>query len=291
MIKRKKHQQYYWTEKTDKALERYIKWETKPHIQQRIFQEHIEIPLRNISRRVIGNVTWKEQREKLVEYLEYENTTPTKERENLVDECVSFFFTTLLPYIKTSIELVNKGKEKTIQSNFAYINYSIRIELLGINKERTKNSIGGANIEDIPYSDTKKDYNYLLFKKKMYVPSSDQTEFDSEALYINDLLSYWDKNIPLIWKKENQGLQRTIAENVIELMRRSKKIKHFKVDSMRRYLRKMMDWDSGTNIYNTKGSSGGQRNKFNRVIRFMRDRNDLLRSQYKKRGMIDFYYI
>ena len=58
MIKRKKHQQYYWTEKTDKALERYIKWETKPHIQQRIFQEHIEIPLRNISRRVIGNVTW-----------------------------------------------------------------------------------------------------------------------------------------------------------------------------------------------------------------------------------------
>ena len=204
---------------------------------------------------------------------------------------MSFFFTTLLPYIKTSIELVNKGKEKTIQSNFAYINYSIRIELLGINKERTKNSIGGANIEDIPYSDTKKDYNYLLFKKKMYVPSSDQTEFDSEALYINDLLSYWDKNIPLIWKKENQGLQRTIAENVIELMRRSKKIKHFKVDSMRRYLRKMMDWDSGTNIYNTKGSSGGQRNKFNRVIRFMRDRNDLLRSQYKKRGMIDFYYI
>jgi len=291
MIKRKKHQQYYWTEKTDKALERYIKWETKPHIQQRIFQEHIEIPLRNISRRVIGNVTWKEQGEKLVEYLEYEDTTPTKERENLVDECVSFFFTTLLPYIKTSIELVNKGKEKTIQSNFAYINYSIRIELLGINKERTKNSIGGANIEDIPYSDTKKDYNYLLFKKKMYVPSSDQTEFDSEALYINDLLSYWDKNIPLIWKKENQGLQRTIAENVIELMRRSKKIKHFKVDSMRRYLRKMMDWDSGTNIYNTKGSSGGQRNKFNRVIRFMRDRNDLLRSQYKKRGMIDFYYI
>ena len=47
MLKRKKHQQWSWTDKTDYAVERYIKWTSKPLIQKRIFSEHIEIPLRN----------------------------------------------------------------------------------------------------------------------------------------------------------------------------------------------------------------------------------------------------
>ena len=48
MIKRKKHQQWRWTDKTDSAVDRFIEWKSKPHIQKRIFEEHIEIPLRNI---------------------------------------------------------------------------------------------------------------------------------------------------------------------------------------------------------------------------------------------------
>ena len=123
----------------------------------------------------------------------------------------------------------------------------------------------------------------------MYVPSFDE-KIDNDTIYIGEMLSYWDKNIPLIWNKKNQGLQREIARNVIKLMRRSDEIIYFRVDSMRRYLRKMMNWEKGENIYNKKGGSG-KRNQFNRVIRFMRDRNKLLKSQYDKKGMIDFYYI
>ena len=74
--------------------------------------------------------------------------------------------------------------------------------------------------------------------------------FFDEVDYINLMMNYWDKNIEYIWNRSNQELQRQIAHNVIELFRRKNQIKHFKVDSMRRYLRKMMNWDSGTNIYN-----------------------------------------
>jgi len=311
MIKRKKHQVYDWNEKTDSAIERYVKWEKKPHIQQRIFQEHIEIPLRNTSRRLIKNVMFFNKGERLMEYDPYsdksyfDNESITSSEaynqglENLVDECVSFFYTTLFPYIRNSILLVNEGEEKTVQSNFGYVNSSIRHYLVNLNIERTWNSVGGKYVEELPEGGTSRDYSFILYRDEWKKNQKDGTsnshlfehKFDNDTIYIGELLSYWDKNIPLIWKKDNQGLQRVVAENVIKLMRRSEKIKHFKVDSMRRYLRKMMDWDSGTNIYNTKGSSGGQRNKFNRVIRFMRDRNTLLWNQFKKTGMIDYYYI
>ena len=105
MKKRKKHQEYKWTDKTDYAMERYIKWESKPHIQQRIYHEHIEFPLRNISRRLIKGVMYINKGERLIEfdpfsdksYFDDEKITSSeaynKELENLVDECVSFFFT------------------------------------------------------------------------------------------------------------------------------------------------------------------------------------------------------
>ena len=67
-------------------------------------------------------------------------------------------------------------------------------------------------------------------------------------------------------------------------MRRSQKIKHFKVVSMRRYLRKMMGWKKGDNIYNS-----GKRNTFNDIIMFMKRRNLRLRKQYIEKGYIDFY--
>ena len=226
MIQRKKHQQYNWTEKSDYALERYIKWEEKPHIQQRIFQEHLEIPLRNISRRLIKGVMFLNKGERLMEYDPYSDKSYfddksitsseayNQELENLVDECVSFFFTTLYPYIKNG----------TIDNNFGYINSSINHYLINLNMERTKNSIGGKYLDELPENRTDKDYYFILYKKGLKTPSLED-QFDNETIYINELLSYWDKNIPLIWKKKNQSLQRDVAVNVIELMRRSKKIK------------------------------------------------------------------
>ena len=54
----------------------------------------------------------------------------------------------------------------------------------------------------------------------------------------------------------------------------------------------MMGWETGDKVYSKKGmKGGGQRNAFNKVLRKMRDRNKLLRLQYRSKGMIDFYYI
>lgn len=277
MLQRKKHQQWSWTDKTDGAIERYIKWESKPHIQTRIYHEHIEVPLRNLSRRLIKNQIYFNKGEKLIQYDPYKESSYEGEIDNLVDESVSFFFTTLIPYIKNG----------SIENIFGYVNSSIRHNLLQMNIERSSGTFKWEPLYGLGKDDS------LMHRSGMELPKIEGSDLSiDEVDYINLLLNYWDKNIENIWSKSNQELQRTIAGNVVELMRRSEKIKHFKVDSMRRYLRKMMNWDSGTNIYNKKGSkTGGQRNAFNKVIRFMRDRNKLLRNQYNHKGMIDFYYI
>jgi hypothetical protein len=308
-IKRSKHQNYSWSDKVDYALERYVKWEHKPHIQKKIFKEHIEIPLRNNARSVLKKTMWLKRGEKLMEFDPYDDKSfiedplfsevrkinsseaYVNEIEDIVDTCISFFFTTLFPYIRNSILLVNDGEEKTIISNVAYFRGALYNELIGLNRERSKNSIGGKYWEELPDQSTKGDYYFELYRKGMIVPSLEK-EIDNENLYINELLNYWDKNIEHIWNRSNQEFQRTVAQNVVELMRRSNKIKSFKVDSMRRYLRKMMGWEEGESVYSKKGSkSGGQRNAFNKVIRFMRDRNKLLRTQYNHKGVIDFYYM
>lgn len=277
MLKRKKHQQWDWTSKTDSAVGRYIKWSSKPHIQERIYKEHIEIPLRNTSRRVIKNQIYFNKGEKLIQYDPYKESSYEQEIENLVDECVSFFFTTLIPYI-------NNGK---IENIFGYVYSSIKHNLLQMNIERSSGTFDWKPLYGYDEDDS------VLHRGGVELPKIEGSDVSiDEVDYINLMLNYWDKNIPIIWGRSNQDLQRKVASNIVELMRRSQKIKHFKVDSMRRYLRKMMDWNKGEHVYNKKGSkSGGSRNAFNRVIHFMRDRNKLLKSQYNKKGMIDFYYI
>ena len=88
--------------------------------------------------------------------------------------------------------------------------------------------------------------------------------------------------------RSNQDLQRKVS-NVIELMR-SHKIKHFKVDSMRRYLRKMMDWKKKNMSIIKKVVSLVEVGNLTSYPLYER-RNKLLKSQYEKTGMIDFYYI
>tara|TARA_B100001250_G_scaffold414622_2_gene454807 strand:+ start:5106 stop:6101 length:996 start_codon:yes stop_codon:yes gene_type:complete len=298
---RKKFQNSHWSDKVDKAIERYVKWEHKPHIQKRIFREHIGIPLRNVSRSILKKTIFLKRGEKLMEFDPYNDKSwiedplfkelkkidgkeaYDKEIENIVDECVSFFFTTCYPYIRNSILLVNEGEEQTIKSNIGYIRVAIYHYLINLNRERSRNSVGGKYWEELPDQSTQGDYYFELYKKGMVVPSTEK-EIDNELIYVNELLDYWDKNIPLIWKRKNQELARTTARNVVELMRRSQKIKHFKVVSMRRYLRKMMGWEKGDNIYNS-----GKRNTFNDIIMFMKKRNKLLRKQYVEKGYIDFY--
>ena len=277
MLKRKQHQQFKWTEKTNSAIDRYIKWEVKPHIQQRIYKEHIQFPLRNVSHGLVNKALWFGKGEKLFEYDPYQKDSSWSiEKENLVDECVSYFFTTLLPYIKNG-NIDDYGK---------YVYEAIRRNLIQLNHE---DSNGIVNWKPVPVEE----YDEKINRRGMELPKIVGSDLSVDEMdYINLMLNYWDKNIPIIWGRSNQDLQRKVASNVIELMRRSHKIKHFKVDSMRRYLRKMMDWKKGEHVYNKKGSkSGGSRNAFNRVIHFMRDRNKLLKSQYDKTGMIDFYYI
>ena len=279
MIKKKQHQPYSWISKTDDALNRYFKWESKPHIQNRIYKEHIEIPLRNIILRMIIKEQSKGNWEKLIEYgfknYNIEDDYGNKanpiimERNNLVDECVSFFFTTLCPYIKNG----------TIKNNFAYLYKSIHHYFTTKNIENS-NTLNYT--EPLPSFDSKNEKFFRDNSEFVKIPDSNLS--DDETEFINLMMNYWEHNIDFIWRGD---LQREIARNVVELFRRSHTIKYFRTTSMRRYLRKMMEWKSNEGIYNKKGS-GGNRNAFNNVIRKMRDRNRLMRQQYLLRGTIDF---
>jgi hypothetical protein len=265
-----------WTSKTDSAIERWTKSENKPRLQDKIYKEHIETPLRVLSRRNIKTNIYKRKGEKLFQYDPNKQSSYEEEIDNLVDDCVGFFFTTCYPYIK------NGRIETTI---FGYVNTAVRRYLIDLNTERTDGVF-----EFNPHYGIGKD-DSTLHRSGIELPKIEGSDLSiDEVEYINLMMNYWDKNIEYIWNRSTQELQRQIAHNIIELFRRKNQIKHFKVDSMRRYLRKMMNWDAGTNIYNVKGG-GSKRNVFNRVIRFMRDRNKLLKFQYNKRGMIDFYYI
>lgn len=100
----------------------------------------------------------------------------------------------------------------------------------------------------------------------------------------NQVMGYWDKNIEYIWSRKNQTNSRIVARAVVELMRRSQQIKFFKVDSMRRYLRKMLGWEG------IESTNKPERNTFNKVILDMKKRNKLLRLQYDKTGRICYHY-
>jgi len=102
---------------------------------------------------------------------------------------------------------------------------------------------------------------------------------------IGRFLDHWDKNIDEIWSRKNQELHRTCARNIVTLMRRSHRILHTKQDSMMFYLRKMLGWKRDENVKNTS-----KRNVFTGVIQIMRKRNQQLRKQYNRKGLIDFYY-
>ena len=266
-----------WTDSTNLAVKRYIKWENKPSTTKRIYKEHIQTPLRNLCKRNVKTQMFFGKGEKLIQYDPFKETSYDDEIENLVNECVSFFFTTLLPYIK----------EGNIDNIFGYINSSIKHNLILMNTQRSSGTFDWEPLYGYGQDDS------LMHRSGMELPKIKGSDLSiDEVHYINLMLNYWDKNIDNIWKQKNQEFQRTVARNVIDLMRRSKKIKHFKVDSMRRYLRKMMGWETGDKVYSKKGmKGGGQRNAFNKVLRKMRDRNKLLRLQYKSKGMIDFYYI
>ena len=266
-----------WTDSTNLAVKRYIKWENKPSTTKRIYKEHIQTPLRNLCKRNVKTQMFFGKGEKLIQYDPFKETSYDDEIENLVNECVSFFFTTLLPYIK----------EGNIDNIFGYINSSIKHNLILMNTQRSSGTFDWEPLYGYGQDDS------LMHRSGMELPKIKGSDLSiDEVHYVNLIMNYWDKNIDNIWKQKNQEFQRTVARNVIDLMRRSKKIKHFKVDSMRRYLRKMMGWETGDKVYSKKGmKGGGQRNAFNKVLRKMRDRNKLLRLQYKSKGMIDFYYI
>ena len=115
-----------WTDSTNLAVKRYIKWENKPSTTKRIYKEHIQTPLRNLCKRNVKTQMFFGKGEKLIQYDPFKETSYDDEIENLVNECVSFFFTTLLPYIK----------EGNIDNIFGYINSSIKHNLILMNTQR-----------------------------------------------------------------------------------------------------------------------------------------------------------
>lgn len=278
MYKKKKHQQISWTERTSSALDRYFKWESKPHIQERIYKEHIEVILRNIILTMIIKEQSKGNWEKLFEYSfkDYNikdddgiKLNPIiEERKNLVDECISIFFTTLCPYIKNG----------TIKNYGAYIYKGLKHYLTQKNIENSRK----VNYSDpLPTMDSE---NEKFFRNNSeFLKITDSNITDSETEFVNLMMNYWEQNIDFIWNRKNHVLHRQVAYNVLELFRRSHTIKYFRITSMRRYLRRMMEWKKDTKYNNSK------RNVFNDVILTMRDITRHQRTHYRKKGMINFH--
>ena len=261
-----------WTNKTDSAIERWTKSEDKPRLKDKIYKEHIETPLRTLSRRHIVNNIYTGKGEKLFEYDPNKESTYKEEIDNLVNDCVGYFFTTLYPYIKNG----------TIDNFFGYVNYATKNYLIQLNREKSNRT--GVFDFDPHYGIGQVDTT--LYRSGIELPKIEGSDLSiDEVEYVNQVMGYWDKNIEYIWSRKNQSNSRMVARAVVELMRRSQQIKFFKVDSMRRYLRKMLGWEG------IESTNKPERNTFNKVILDMKKRNKLLRLQYDKTGRICYHYI
>ncbi len=265
-----------WSPKTDRAVERYIKWMDTPSVTRKIYKD-IEIPLRVLCERMIWSYLKKYKSTnpdypypKLLQHKPKGSKGFDDELRNLIDECVSTFFTTTIPYIKNG----------NIENNFGYTRQVISTHIV----DRMSDDIKGGTTD---YKNFMKVHD-IVYREggKMMVKSPEEIFMGNpEVDYITQMLNYWDKNIDEIWSRKNQELHRTCARNIVTLMRRSHRILHTKQDSMMFYLRKMLGWKRDENVKNTS-----KRNVFTGVIQIMRKRNQQLRKQYNRKGLIDFYY-
>ncbi len=277
MIKKKQHQSYSWNQRTDSALQRYIKWSSKPHIQNRIYKEHIEIPLYNIINMLLikhSPYNYKTPSKIIWDRLYNEHQTIAETKRFYITDSQGYFFTNILPYL-TSNQKKNTG---------GYIYKTIEIYLT---KKNIESTVIVTKTEPIDYLEDEE----MFFRQnpklnKMILRRIEGSNLsDEEVEYTNLVINYWDQNINFIWNRKNHELQREIARNVVELFRRCHTIKYFRTTSMRRYLRKMMGWKSSDSPL-VLGS--GKRNTFNNVISYMRDKNRLMRIQYTSTGQINF---
>ena len=265
MKKKRKHN--LWSKHyTDNACIRYHKWSHKPIVQQRIFKDHIEKPLRNLTFGMI----WKEQSKGNWEHLK----THSRGIDFIVDDVVGFFFVDVLPKWE--------NKETQPKNGFSYVYRSVYTYLVKKGKDHSKRK------KDLTI-DENNDGDDLTFYRQtpqnepiqlVRTPNSDLS--NEEVEYMNLVINYWDTHIDNVWRSE---LKKEIAGNIVKIFERAGTIKHHKQKSIYRYLRVMMGWNKNPKeLENTY-----KKRAFKQVMSTFRKKHNLFRTQYRSSGHIDLF--
>ena len=279
MKKKRKHN--LWSKHyTDNACIRYHKWSHKPIIQQRIFKDHIEIPLRNLTYSILWKqLTFKTTSKthplgKKVQYLWETMNTDKRGMEFLTDDVVGFFFIDVLPKWE--------NKETQPENGFSYVYRSVYTYLVKKGKDHSKRK------KDLTI-DENNDGDDLTFYRQtpqnepiqlVRTPNSDLS--NEEVEYMNLVINYWDTHIDNVWRSE---LKKEIAGNIVKIFERAGTIKHHKQKSIYRYLRVMMGWNKNPKeLENTY-----KKRAFKQVMSTFRKKHNLFRTQYRSSGHIDLF--
>jgi len=275
---KKKRNQNFWTKQyTDSACIRYHKWSHKPTIQQKIFNDHIVKPLRNVTYSILWEqLTFKTESKthptgKKVRYLWEIISEDKRGLDIIVDDVVGFFFVSALPKWKT--------KETQPKKGFSYVYRCVKNYLIkkGKGSDKRKRNLTIDDVDLTFYRQTLKNEPLLLQR------TTDSDLRNDEVDYMNLVINYWERNISEIWRSE---LKKEIASSIVEVFRRADTIKYHKQKSIYRYIRVMMGWDK-----DPKSLEGtNEKRAFKDVMKTFRKKNELFRIQYRNCGMIDFFH-
>lgn len=266
-MKKKRNYNLWSKHYTDNACIRYHKWSHKPIIQQRIFKDHIEKPLRNLTFSMI----WKEQSKGNWEHLK----THSRGMDFIVDDVVGFFFVDVLPKWENKETYPEKGFSYVYRSVFLYL----MNQHIGLTKRKSDLTLDENNEHDDDltfYRQTPQNEPIELTR----TPNSDLS--NDEVEYMNLVINYWDTKIEHMWRSE---LKKEIAGNIVKIFERAGSIKHHKQKSIYRYLRVMMGWNK-----DPKSLEGtNEKRAFKQVMSTFRKKHNLFRTQYRSSGHIDLF--
>ena len=131
--------------------------------------------------------------------------------------------------------------------------------------------------------ETKKFDGVDRFFKDDLVINEHSEERADEIHFMNLVVNYWEMNLDK--KFGRSPIKKEIASRFIYLFKRSNHILHFRQESMMRYLRKSMGWDSDfKKLYGTY-----KKRAFKDVMSTFSKHHKSFRTQYRKFGSIDYF--
>jgi hypothetical protein len=194
----------YWPAHLDQVIDEYNQ-SSDPDHREHLFREHLDYPLDKMAENIINRFKFP-----------YINNS----FEETKQQVVSFLVMNLGKY--------NSSKAKSF-SYFSVIakNYLILHNNNGYKQEK----------RSVYLSDTQDDLHVPIEEMiDLKVPSEE--ERDDFREFVELMISYWDANIPRVFKKKRDA---DIAHAVIELFRRADKIENFNKKALYLMIREMTD--------------------------------------------------